>query len=129
MSFLYAQKSGEIFQDDVLLATGYAGRYTGKNNPAMQNVEDIGPIPCGIYRIDDSYTHPKLGVLTMDLTPDAANEMFGRSLFRIHGDSAENPGMASEGCIVLPHDARVEISKIAQTGDRLLEVVAERPAA
>ncbi|MDC9595678.1 hypothetical protein [Xenorhabdus anantnagensis] len=35
--------------------------------------------------------------------------MYGRNLFRIHGDSRENPGKASEGCIIVGPNARREI--------------------
>nr|WP_123336389.1 DUF2778 domain-containing protein [Erwinia sp. JUb26] len=37
------------------------------------------------------------------------DNMHGRNLFRIHGDSREHPGEASEGCIILGPDARREI--------------------
>ncbi len=122
----YYQKSGEMFHDDDAFAVGYAGRYTGKNNPAMQNVPNTGPLPVGIYRIGDAYTHATKGPLTMNLAPDAANEMFGRDAFRIHGDSGEHPGMASEGCIVLNHGYRQGIADAVHGGDRMLEVRAER---
>lgn len=129
VSWTYYQKSGELFHGDICVGIGYAGKYGGKNNPAMQNVKFTGPLPCGIYRIGDSYNHPRLGPITMDLEPDAANEMFGRDLMRIHGDSIESPGFASDGCIVQGHDVRVLIAQAVKAGDRMLEVKAEREAA
>lgn len=127
MSFLYVQRTGQMYRDRCLFAKGYAGIYTGKNNPNMQQTHNTGPLPCGIYRISDAYKHTALGPLTMDLKPDVANEMFKRDYFRIHGDSEANPGMASHGCIVLPHANRVELSLLVQAGERELEVVAETP--
>lgn len=126
MSWIYIQKTGDLIHNGDAFTTGYAGKYTGKNNPEMQNVKDTGPLPCGTYRIGDAYNHHFLGSETLNLTPDAANEMFGRSEFRIHGDSIANPGMASEGCIVIPYSARHELADFVQQGDRMLEVVATR---
>lgn len=124
--WFYYQKSGDLYHDDDAFAKGYSGKYSGKNNPEMEAVKMTGPLPCGIYRIGDSYLHPMKGPITMDLEPDPSNDMFGRDLFRIHGDSIANPGFASEGCIVLPHEARVEVAKLVAAGDRLLEVVKEK---
>lgn len=124
MPWVYSQTDGKMYHDGELFATGYAGRYGGKNNHAMQNVPDIGPLPCGIYRIGDGYDHEGLGPLTMNLKQDVANEMFGRDFFRIHGDYlGDLAKMASKGCIVLNHGYRVAINAAAQQGDRQLEVV------
>jgi hypothetical protein len=105
-----------------MLASGYSGADTGKNNPDMQDVRDIGPIPQGFYEIEapiDSSTH---GPYAMALVPDVANTMFDRSEFMIHGDGIHNPGHASEGCIILPRFAR---EQVWQSGDHRLQVVKE----
>jgi hypothetical protein len=53
----------------------------------------------------------------MNLDPLPGTDMFGRSLFRIHGDnSAHN---ASHGCIILSRKLR---DQIAASQDRLLDV-------
>lgn len=127
MSWIHSQRTGNMFHNGKFFAIGYSGRDNGKNNPAMQHVYGTGPLPCGLYTIGDSYLHPELGPITMDLTPDEANQMFGRDKFRIHGDSEKHPGEASHGCIVQGHVARVEIAKWVRAGDRTLEVVAEDP--
>ena len=59
----------------------------------------------------------------MWLTPDPANEMFGRSGFGIHADEIANPGkhLASTGCIVMSNAARIAIW---QSEDRQLRVTA-----
>ncbi|MDX7993443.1 tlde1 domain-containing protein, partial [Xenorhabdus littoralis] len=41
--------------------------------------------------------------------PSQSNNMYGRDLFRIHGDSRARPGEASEGCIIVGKEARREI--------------------
>ena len=42
--------------------------YRGKNNPAAQEVHDVGPLPQGQYTISPVHTIPHLG-LSMALTP------------------------------------------------------------
>ena len=115
-------------RDGVLFAFGYAGRDAGKNNPAMQDVHDIGPLPVGLYTIEPSETNPKLGPVAMRLTPDPANEMFGRAGFFIHADSVRTPGQASHGCIVPVRGANMEPGRdvreaIDDSGDTALQVV------
>ena len=115
----YSQKSGEISRDGVIVGVGYAGHGEGFNNPAMQEARGVGPIPRGRYTIGPAYTHDHLGPLTMNLEPDPANEMFGRSLFRIHGRKSMVDKDASDGCIVQDHTARAAVS---DSLDRALEV-------
>lgn len=54
------------------------------------------------------------------LPPEPGTQTFGRTAFRIHGDSISNPGTASEGCIILPPNIRI---MIIQSGDTDLKVV------
>lgn len=114
----------------VLLGYAYSGGDCGQapeavNNPMMQSVPFVGPIPEGRYTIGepvDTVTH---GPYFMPLIPDPTNEMYGRSSLGIHGDSIVHPGkkMASEGCIVgLPRMVREAIWK---SGDHDLTVVAQ----
>lgn len=86
----------------------------------MENVADVGPIPKGTYYIGDAYEHPKLGKLTMNLVALPGTNEFGRSDFRIHGDSVDHPGSASHGCIILPHPVREQINL---DHDRILNVI------
>ena len=116
----YEQLTGRILQDDELVGTGYAGSPQGKNNPDMQEVAQTGPLPRGTYAIEAPQNSPHTGPFTLDLTPDPANEMFGRSEFRIHGDSIEHPGTASEGCIIT---ARAIRERIWNSEDHELTVV------
>jgi hypothetical protein len=102
-----------------LLGRGWSGQLDGRNNPTMQNVANVGPIPEGMYTIGKSYHHSKLGPITMDLEPDTSNKMFGRSEFRVHG-FGEDIIHASEGCVI-----QVEMTRkaIDSSSDRRLQVV------
>lgn len=117
----YCQTSGIIVHNGIFFTHGYAGHGEGKNNPTMQEIHDVGPLPRGRYKAGEAKHHPRLGPLTMELIPDPANRMFGRFAFYIHPDSIESPGQASLGCIVVPdHEKRIEI---ASDEDRDWEVV------
>jgi hypothetical protein len=116
----YTQLGGRLYQDDELVGIGYSGWKSGKNNPSMQDVAFVGPIPCGVYTIGEPYDSREHGPYVLSLTPDETNEMFRRHDFRIHGDSKSEPGMASEGCIILSRDVR---RRIWESGDHELIVV------
>lgn len=104
-----------------LVSMGYSGAGVGKNNPAMQAIHDTGPIPCGMWEITgppfDTTEH---GPDVLRLNPAPGTNTFGRSGFLVHGDSILHPGMASEGCIIMPHDIRL---KIWASGDYDLQVI------
>lgn len=124
----YVQRTGNMYHEGKLVFTGYAGGNCGKNpegmnNPDMQDVHCIGPLPCGMYTAAPPYHNPKTGASTMNLWPDATNKMFGRADFRIHGDNPEGNHSASEGCIVKsPAIARLSVWT---SNDHRLQVVAE----
>ncbi|KYQ89456.1 hypothetical protein DLAC_10125 [Tieghemostelium lacteum] len=123
MTWTYSQTTGRIsgvFQGKPYTAQGYSGRGIYKNVPEYQYVKNQGPIPQGTYTIGKPHVSVKTGRYVMDLTPNPNNNMFGRSDFQIHGDSILDPGNASNGCIVLSHDARVTIYT---SGDLILTVV------
>lgn len=121
----YESSTGYFLRPDGLLfGAGYSGgncglNPEGKNNPDMDNVPKVGPIPRGLYVIGWETPNPKLGELAMPLTPSPATVMHGRSGFWIHGDLIGHPGEGSEGCIILGYAARVEL---ALTLDRVLKV-------
>ena len=95
--------NGSLYQPTgELLCTGYSGHGPGVNNPDMQNIEDVGPIPVGLYLLGPlEENHEKLGKDVIALHPFAINQMFGRSGFFIHGDEMEHAGeyLASDGSI------------------------------
>lgn len=115
----YIQKTGELLHEGEHVAFGYAGREDGKNNPEMQSVKGIGPLPVGIYRAEPPGYDPVVGSYAMRLDPDPANEMYGRSSFFMHGDSSEHPGLASHGCIV---QSRLTREAFWDSGDHMIRV-------
>lgn len=121
MTWLYEQSTGALSRDDDPVATGYAGKGEGKNNPEMQDVQKVGPLPRGVYSIGEPHDTEAHGPYVLRLTPDPNNQMFDRAGFLIHGDSASHPGDASEGCMIFPLNIR---KKVWTSGDHDLEVVA-----
>jgi hypothetical protein len=102
------------------IAQGYAGGECGKrpdavNNPDMESVPQVGPLPRGIYSLGDPVEHSRLGPYAIPLIPDSENEMYGRSGFFVHGDTIPS-GNASEGCIILPRFAR---EALKNSGERI----------
>jgi hypothetical protein len=93
------------------------------NNPALQNVENVGPIPQGDYTIGTQGNYGSLGhglPGSMPLTPARGNNMHGRYGFLMHGDNARGDRSASEGCIIMPRAVRDEVG---QSDDKCLKVV------
>lgn len=86
----------------------------------MENVENVGPIPKGIYDIGAPNHTTSHGPFVMALSPAAGTDTFGRSGFLIHGDAIADPGTASHGCIILARDLR---DRISASGDGQIEVV------
>lgn len=144
----YHQTNGQVEDfKGFLFGRSYAGHGEGKNNPALQDIHggcrwdpdkklwvpvdglkqataddpgDYGPLPRGIYTMQPPEDTPKHGPFVMWLTPDPANEMFGRSGMGWHGDSIEHPGLASLGCICSPRTTR-ELAW--QSNDHRLQVI------
>ena len=116
----YSQLTGELRSSGILIGTCYSGHGEGKNNPSLQNVPDVGPIPCGWYSAGAPFDSQKTGPYVMRLTPDPDTDTFGRSNFEFHGDSIEHPGQASNGCIAGPRPVR---SRFWQSADHRILVV------
>lgn len=114
----YSQSTGVLTRDGKKIWTGYSGTGDGRNNPGMQDVPNVGPIPQGNYTIGAPYNDPHLGPCVMHLDPQQGTDDFGRSLFRMHGNNAEND--ASEGCVIMDHNTRV---MVANGSDRELTVI------
>jgi len=118
----HKQSTGELFAPltGEVVDIGYSGFEEGKNNPAMQHVRMVGPIPEGFYTIEEPRDTAEHGPYAMPLMPDETNEMFGRSGFLIHGDSVLHLGAASEGCPIHSHAARI---RVWASGDHRLRVI------
>jgi len=113
MTWTFSQTSGQIRNElGELVGAGYAGGNCGAhpegvNNPAMQCVKDVGPLPRGLYTKGEAIDHSQLGAFAIKLIPDPSNEMFGRGGFFWHGDTKQ-PECASDGCIVSAPSLRHE---------------------
>ena len=120
-SWTYKQTTGEMENPEGdVIEVGYAGFPPFVNRPRAEPLEDRGPLPSGLYTIEAAVDHPNLGPCSLPLTPDAENEMYGRSGFYVHGDSASMDETASKGCIILSRAAR---DQIAASDIRMLTVV------
>ncbi len=117
----YAQDSGQLLQDGQLVGTGYSGFDEGKNNPSMQAVANVGPIPQGDWTIVGPPVNTAAhGPYVLTLQPAPGTNTFGRTGFLMHGDSIEAPGCASHGCVIMPRTVR---EQVWNSGDTELEVV------
>ncbi len=116
----YKISDGELLDPNGHFAgTGYSGKAGDwRNNPNAVAQSGLGPIPPGSYSIGVAHTSPNTGPITMDLDPLAGTNVFGRSLFRIHGDSKNHD--ASHGCLVIGPSIRQAISHSA---DKILHVI------
>lgn len=124
-AWTYVQQSGELSQDGKPLAIGYSGAKEGKNNPALETVRNLGPIPCGRWIITGAPVDtPEHGPYVLRLEPARETQTHARTGFLIHGDSRANPGSASQGCIILPRAVREQVWR---SGDRELLVIAGKP--
>ena len=128
MNWIFEQRTGKLYDPQGnCVATGYAGGNCGKNpeginNPDMQGVKGVGPLPVGLYTLGEPVLKSHLGPFAIPLIPDPSNEMFGRSSFYCHGDSIASPGSASEGCIIVPRPIR---NTMWESLTHVLEVVKE----
>ena len=119
--YIYIQSTGQLLKDEIVIGVGYSGLGPFKNNHEMQDVIGAGTIPVGIYTCGRPTNMEKLGPIAIPLIPNDYNEMYGRSGFFIHGDSYSHPGLASEGCIIMPYVIR----ELVREGD--LVTVVEVP--
>ena len=121
MDITFCISAGTILTDDgrVVTTRAFAGNDSrpdvnpdhvqGRNNPAFVQVRSIGPLPPAVYRCGTWQDHPHLGPLSCPLTAiPGTGEQYGRDGFWIHGPGADVLN-SSEGCVVVPHDARVQI--------------------
>lgn len=122
MPWTYEISTGRVLDPNrMLLAIGYSGAGSGRNNVNSQEIPNVGPIPEGTYDIGAPQDTEQHGPFVLPLEPYLTNEMYGRSGFLCHGDSLEAPGTASHGCLILPRWAR---ERIWESEDHALQAVA-----
>lgn len=119
--WIWQQSAGALSRAGKIIGRGYSGAGRGKNSPSMQAAVGVGPIPAGQWRFVSVGDSPNTGPYTIVCAPGQNTNTFGRSAFRVHGDSIAHPGAASHGCIILPLAVR---RAIWSSGDRDLTVIA-----
>jgi hypothetical protein len=100
----YSQGTG-ILSHGEPLGKGYSGHGQGLNNPKLEMVHNLGPIPKGVWEIGTFFDDKHLGVIIAALKP-TDQDVFGRSGFYIHGDNKRMNFTASDGCIILSKPLR-----------------------
>jgi len=119
--WLYKQKTGGFFHNDIWLHDGYSGfGDLGKNRPGAQSQVGIGPIPVGAYIVGGLADDDQHGPVALHLITEPGTQTFGRSGFLMHGDSREHYGSASHGCIIMPREVR---DTVEASQDRQLIVI------
>lgn len=111
----YTQDDGEITIGPKIIGNGYSGNTIGLNNPDMESVPNIGPIPVGQWQITawhDLYENK--GPCVAQLSP-VGHDAHGRSGFLIHGDNAAMNHTASDGCIIACRAIRQQLRDSGQT--------------
>jgi len=117
----YNSSNGALSHNGLLAGIGYSGNGQGVNNPDMERVHNVGPIPRGIWSISSFLNDPGgKGPCVARLSPEGDTDTFGRGGFMIHGDNREVDKSASHGCIILARSLR---EQIASSGDTSLQVV------
>ncbi len=129
LCWVYSQSTGQLTYvdpegDSTYIGTGYAGIGAGLNNPAMQDVPNVGPLTQGLYTIgpqqDYTTTEGKVLRQAMVLTPNPNNQMFHRGGFLIHGPHRHDRHNSSNGCPIFNSAIR---NQIAKSDDKCFEVV------
>lgn len=110
MPWHYNQRTGVLTHNGRVIGSGYSGAPMGYNNPQMEAVPNVGPIPRGRYRIGIPRNTGTHGPHAMDLTP-IGHLAHGRTNFLIRGERRTGPrGHASTGCVILERPLREQIS-------------------
>jgi hypothetical protein len=97
LTAIFKISTGEYFgSDGGLIGTGYAGAAPHINDPSACGLQDVGPLPMGLYSIGAPIDDPNTGPFSLPLTPDPSNDMMGRSAFLNHGGLAPSPAYPDE---------------------------------
>lgn len=129
LCWVYSQSTGQLTyvspgENSTYIGTGYSGHGEGVNNPSMQHVPNIGPVPQGSYTMG-----PQQNIVTrsgrrlpgaMRLIPNPANQMHGRSGFLLHGPRENDQRNSSNGCPIFNREIR---NQMGNSGDNCFEVV------
>lgn len=99
----YVQRTGALrYPPHRQVPGAYSGNGIGLNNPAMEAVPNVGPIPAGWWHIDRwDAVHGTKGKIVAVLRPVGHNAD-NRTNFLVHGDNDAADHTASDGCIIAP---------------------------
>lgn len=100
----------------------YSGIGEGLNNVLMQAVQNVGPVPCGRYKMLPAIFSEHTGPLAIRLVP-IGHDAQKRTDLEIHGDNKAHNGTASHGCIIAGPAVRAHINDCIKAGSDELEVV------
>jgi RHS repeat-associated protein len=116
---MFSQTSGGLVCTDETTGwpyvdtTGYSGAGAGRNNPNMQDIVDVGPIPQGCWIVGAPTGSRGTGPYSLPLTPLPGNDVFNTprdpNSFLIHGPNANRPNDSSNGCPVIDRPSRQAI--------------------
>ncbi len=107
-------ENGKLYYGSV----GYSGRGEGRNNPAAQGKEYVGPIPRGRWQVTTEWHQYQKKGLTVRLKPLKGNQCFDTKrncdTFLIHANNWKTND-ASEGCMILPSDrTKIPVGEIIE---------------
>ena len=112
----YHSDTGKLEHNGWAAGFGYSGNGQGLNNPALESVPEVGPIPRGKWTMSRFFSDPVKGPIVCHLIPAASTDTFGRSGFMIHGDNSKETHSGSHGCVILSCSQR---AMIRMSGDIL----------
>ena len=127
----FNQTKGWLDKDGILVSKDcYSGFMEGFNNPSLEMVEGVGPLPSGPWKIyGPPKNDPKLGEYVLTLTPATSSfrariVAMGRDpdSFRCHGKPMPPADInsGSHGCLCAD---KVTRTRMYQSGDTDLEVI------
>lgn len=130
VKLVYNSSTGELHAvntatgTDVKIGSGYSGYGFSANDPSQESIANTGPIPAGTYSIGTAFNSGHSGPETMTLTPNSGTDVYGRTGFEMHGDTATSNQFglhdASDGCIIMDPNIRYAVGA---SGISTLEVV------
>lgn len=112
----FVQETGVVLLDGIVICKppmSYSGHGAGLNNPAMQAVHAVGPIPLGLYEMSEPFDSLKTGHYVVRLDP-IGHDALGRADLEWHGDEIGRVGdmLASDGCIISPRVVRKMVFRV-----------------
>jgi hypothetical protein len=132
----YNQATGWLDKDGILVSKDcYSGNGAGFNNPTMEDVVDVGPLPTGPWIVSGPpFTDPERGPYVLRLRP--ATQEFRQQIlsmgrdpdsFLCHGKPLPPADInsGSKGCLCADYPTRM---RLYQSGDAQLDCYVDPPS-